>query len=491
MKVLRNCVFGNAVFPSAVSIVAMSALSGCWPSELTEKPPRLASPPAFPTAESLIGAQGAVSYSTVSDLINQKIPKTFSANGNGDDICADLGLLGKHCAGTSYNFSATAGNLTVTPVNGTTIRVAIPVGFSGQGGFRGDGCRYLSCNAKNFNGGMLIHVDLVPSIDASWCPTLSPTISYSWTTNPRVEIAGGIWVDVSGHVSGVVNGKLGEITASVRGAIDCNLVKAEVQKIYGSRSFPFEVPGGAKGHVNLTPTGIGFSGFQFDPSELRLAAMMKANVEVAGTPIAPASLPLPPLQAIPAQPPSMKIAVPIRAPHSTIQKAISDAIAGKTFSGDSPLGPARVTVKRVEIYPSAGRMVIGLSVEADLPKRWLDVSGDVYLLGKPVVDSSTRIRLDEIGFARKIDNDIWNAATGIFEKQIVAEIRKAAVYDFSSDVEKAKAALMAELGKPSTTPGIQVKLEDVSIALGRLAVADQELAAEGVFSGKTTLIARP
>lgn len=488
----------------ALAVLAPILMVGCARTELSEKPPNSASKPSFPTRESTISAEGVVPLASLTDAVNSKIPKQFSKSGNGDDLCANVPGIGdlidiltgrrgsaRVCVGTQYEFNAKAGTVSVAAVNPSTVRISAPISFSGTGGFRGDGCRLLSCSAKNFNGGALIQIDVSPTVDQAWCPKLNASVSYNWTSNPRVEIVGGVWVDVSGQVSGELNKQIENIKNAINATVDCSMIKQELSKVYGSRAFPVAIPGSPPAVVNVQPTGFGLSALSVEPDKLRLSAQITAKVDVADKPIAVGPLPLPPMQQLPAGTPLMTVALPVRVSYEVLRTALGVSLEGKSFTGDTALGKATVTVKRVEVYPSGERLVIGLKVAADLPSKWFDVSGDVYLLAKPVVDTPTKLRLAEIGFARKLDSPFWEVATAVFEKQIIAKITEVGHYDLTRDIDSAKTALNKALQDAGSTPGVTVTLSDISMGIGRIAVASTELAVEGVFSAKTTVTAKP
>jgi hypothetical protein len=466
-------------------------LAGCFDTQLTEKPSRGGNAAAsFSPGTSTLGAQASIALADAAKTINERVPASFSNSGNGEDLCA--WILGvRTCVGTHFSWNAARDAMTLSAPNSNTLRVSVPISFSGQGGFRGDGCRVLSCNAKNFQGSLVANIDLSPSIDKDWCPRLDANVSYAWVSNPRVEIVGRVWVDVTGSVNGKIQESLGDIRQAAQRALDCGKVKPEFQKVYGSRTYPVKLPDGQSMHVNFRPSGLGQSGLFIDQNSLRVSALLQGTLEVSGTPLSPEQLPLPTLAKIPAVPPQVNVAVAVKAPYEALTKAATAALAGKTFEGAAAQGKAKVTVKGVEIYPSGERVVVGLKVAADLPTRWLDVSGDVYLFAKPVVDSATKVRLADIGFARKLDNEIWSLGTALFEKQIIDALASVAVYDFANDIANAKKSLQEALARPATAPGVRATLDDVSIGVGRVAVTDKDLAAEGLFAAKVSLAVTP
>lgn len=484
-------------------LLGISALTGCasWGrKELSEKPKRSSSMPSFQTKPSTIGALATVPIGEISDILNEKIPQEFSDSGNGGDACIQgpgfktdfppIDIPGpKVCAGTKYEFTARrAGPVSVSAIGSETLRLTLPIDFSGKGGFRGDGAKLLKLDAKNFKGGVNVTTDLRPRLTSEWCPQLDASVDFSWTQNPKVEIVGGVWVDVRGQVEGKIREKIPELVEKAKSAIDCVTFKMQVAKVYGSRTFPIELADSSKAHVNVLPTDVGFSGLQFEPSLLKAAAIMTASMEVSDKPLTPAVLALPPLRKIPAATPQTIVALPVRVPYETLEGKLNAVLGGKTFTSDTSIGKVSVTANNVEIYPFDKRLAIGVHLKADLPRRWLDTSGTVYLFATPVVEADgVRISITDVGFSRKLDNDFWNAATVLFEGPILGEIKKAATYDLTSDIAKLKAMLTKKLQDPVSTPGMVVTVENVSIRLGRIAVAEKELAVEGLFTANVSI----
>lgn len=373
--------------------------------------------------------------------------------------------------------------------------MTLPVSFDGNGGFSDNGeigkrvIRLLSLGAKNFDGALIINADLTPALGEDWCPKLNVAVTYRWTSDPKVEIVSGVKVTVKGEVEKAINDKLPELVATARDAIDCTRFKAEVAKVYGSRTFPVDIPNVGKVHINVTPTNIAFSGVSVTPSDVSAAVAMTAIVDVSGTPLTPALLLLPKLTTIKAEPPVMSVAVTIRAPYTLLTTAVTAAVVGKTFEQETPAGKAKIKVNGVEVYPSNGKIVLGVDVDADMPSGVPDARGRIYLLATPKVEGGTRISLPDISYTTALDSTFWAAASALFEGPIKKAIRDAAVYDLTNDAVKAREAIAKALADPALAPGLKVSVSNVDMKLGRLAVADKEFAAEGLFSAAATVVA--
>jgi hypothetical protein len=156
----------------AISVVVVSILVGVWwywqrDRNLSEAPPESALAPPPDTAQSTIAVNVTVPFSLLAAQAEKSAPSNYSDGGNGPDACVDLGLLGKSCAGTQYHFSVSRGPISFGPGPDNSIRAAVPLAISGKGGFRGDGAKLLSLDAKNFRGKVEAYADMKLGLECS------------------------------------------------------------------------------------------------------------------------------------------------------------------------------------------------------------------------------------------------------------------------------------------------------------------------------------
>lgn len=477
------------------SIAALMAagilLSACGRSDISERPvvDRSGGGVQINTQPSTIGALVAIPLAQAIQSANTALPRAYSQDwSNGEDACVDLGWLGKHCVGTRYKYNVGRGDITVAPVGTNAVKLSVDISLDGQGGLRGDLSKWIKADAKNFDAAAKLDIILTPKFGSDWCPTIDVVPSYNWTKNPRVEIVSRVNVDVSGQVNKVLSDKIPLIVQAVQGSINCAQFKSQLASIYGKRTFPIEVTPGHTAHVNVEPLDFAFSGFNVDTQAIRLAALLTAKVEVSATPIAMSALPLPPLKSIGVgAPPRISLAIPLRAPFALLQTEAQKLIGGKSFEGDTPAGKVKATVNKVEIYPtSGGKVAVGIDIDAKLPGKLLDTKGTIFVVGMPMTEGRTVVRLKDPSFTRILDNDVWNALSALFDSQIRGELDKSLRYNFAGDVEKAKKALADKLADPTAIANARLKVADVDMGLGRVAVNGTDLVAEALFGANVT-----
>jgi hypothetical protein len=474
------------------ALAAAALLGACGRSDISERPAvnNDAVATSIVTKPSTIGALVAIPLAQAMKAVNAALPRTYDQDWtDGEDACADLGILGKHCVGTKYKYNVGRGDIAITPVGTNAVKLSVDVSIDGQGGFRGDLPKLLKADAKNFDAAAKVDIVLTPKMGPDWCPTIEVVPSYSWTKKPRVEIVSGVNVEVSEPVNRALSDKIPRIVQAIQGLINCAQFKSQLVSVYGKRTFPVEVTPGQKIHVNVEPLDFAFSGFKVDTKTIRLAALLTAKIEVSGTPITPSPLPLPTLKTIEAGvSPRIEVAVPLRAPFMLLQSEAQKLVGGKTFEGDTSAGKVEATVNKVEIYPTyRGKIAVGIDFDAKLPGKFLETKGTVFVVGTPVKEGRTVVRLKDPTFTRILDNDVWNALSALFDSQIRGELDKSLRYNFAGDIEKAKKALADKLVDPATIPNARAKLTEVDIGLGRVAVNGTELVVEALFGANVTV----
>ncbi|MCB3523550.1 DUF4403 family protein [Klebsiella variicola] len=470
-------------------------LTGCDDKQLSERPiPSTASTPvSLPTRESTISAIVSIPLPTLTSMINKLTPQSYSASGNGSDACAtlyDYEIFGlkdskKVCAGTQYNLTAhRAGPITVIPSGTGSLRIAIPIEFNGSGGFRGDVASAIKVDKKNFSGGINLIANLTPSLGSDWCPNIDTSVSYDWLSNPRVEIVGGIWVDVKDLVQGKVTEKLPELVNALKKSIDCDRFKMSIQDVYGIKTFPINIPNTGLLHINVHPTDIGFSGVHIENNIVQFTASISANAEISSSPAEIKKLPLPTLKKIPISPPLLTLSVPIKIPYTDITQIAKKNLTNTTYETITSAGKIKVTIKDVEVYPSNSRLVVGVNIDATLPGKFFNTKGWVYIFGTPAVDNKTLIHLTNTGFSQTLDNSFWIATAHLFNTQIKNKIEKMVSYDLTPQLLKMKEEVATTLSDPTKTLNLKITATEIEMSVGRLAVTSKDFFSEGLLSAK-------
>lgn len=468
-------------------------LSGCLlfqrSVELNERPVPGSSAAPVPQEPSRIALGVEIPLSTVQEEANRGLPGELREEKK-DRVCDSVRMgpswspwVERVCADVRYDVRVRSGPVSISRgPSANTLRASVPVRFDGTVGFRGDLADVLSLDRKNFDGSIVVYSDVSVGIGSDWCPALRANTNFTWQEDPRLEVIDGVYVGIDDLIEGPLNNALNGVSSSIAGAVDCPALRSDLEQAWASASFPIGGSDEPVGYVNVKPRSLGLSAFTVDAGAIRLESLLVADVAVEEEPADGTALPLPELARIPAVPSELALNLPVRIGYDTLVREAEAALVGKEFSAESEAGESRVRIREVEVFPSGDRLALGLSFRADLPSRLLDAEGWIYVLGSPTVsDDGTTVSVEDVSFARIVDNDAWNLLSAVFENRIVSELEDALTFDVSPQLEEMRQRVEEGFRDDQGNVPVSVSLADVSISLGPIVPADSFLEATALF----------
>jgi hypothetical protein len=149
------------------------------------------------------------------------------------------------------------------------------------------------------------------------------------------------------------------------------------------------------------------------------------------------------------QPPAVegiRLAVPVSVDYRTLSDVLADALRDRVFAFDVGGRPAEVRIDEVTVYPSAPRVVLGLHVDADLPRQWMDTRGWIYLSATPAFDAKTgTLTLHDLDVARAVDNAWVRVFSTALHARLVRELEQHARLELAGPLERATQSANAML----------------------------------------------
>lgn len=299
-------------------------------------------------------------------------------------------------------------------------------------------------------------------------PVLDPgEIAFAWDNEAEIEILGNsrffdAWrLPVGRHLNGPIRDRLTEAFREQGRAIPCELVRAELLRVWRSYAFPIEMEGLPTLYANVEPTDLSVAGLDIRDEGVRILAGMEAKVVVSDVKGPEGALPSTPANtALQNREGQINLAVPLALTYGTIREEALAALGSEPQVIATPAGEVSVIVKDLEVYPSGERIALGVSFSADLPGNPFDTQGVLWLSARPIVDAEGRqVRLEEIAMTRQLESPLWGALTAAFEEEIEAELARAVTYDLTADIARATQAIEAAAA--------QASVEGVRFTLGK------------------------
>jgi hypothetical protein len=499
------------------TLACLLGLAAC-DAPLSEKPPlksTSAAPPA-PT-DSVIELIARLPYATIIKVADGKIPKTSPISGGGRLACLNVpfvdpprsgfrqecGILGcfpvpfvdlpnagmrDECA--DYRWSADVNK--VGPLNiskaATSMRVAQGVEVKGALGLSGALAGLLSMSGKNVDIRVAAIMDVNARLDNAWCPVINVQPVGRWIHEARIEVIGRsclpfasqiclnpVAIDLADKLNEEFDRQRGAIQQGAASILPCETLRVLLAPHW--RPYAIKIDRGTQApmFLNISPSSASFSGLLPENDHLKLVVRIGARTQLMPTSIQVAPIPLPSLGDVAAERGGLTVNLQTHAPYQLLKTELSAAIKDKVFQMDVPGGTAKVTVKDVDVYPSDSLLVVGLQVVADVPGKWLNTSGWIYLSGKPsIARQGKAMKVDNIAFSAALDQKFWSVVHVLFQQQILSFLNSRATFDLDELIAKATTQLSASISKAEIR-GLKISAGTPAISLTGVHVAAEGL----------------
>ena len=452
---------------------------------LSGEPPRRAAALHLPSQESAVALGLRLPLDLLQGVAEQIIPAKFHQTS-------------EEGADTRYDLTVTrTSRIKLTEYRGQ-LRATVALALNGTVGLGGGLASLLFFDAKAVEAAAEAQVDFTIGMDDGWCPVTQVAVSYRWTSTPRLEIFGGVWIDIEDRMRTQVEEALRGLPGQIKSLVPCGEVREQALALWQPRSVTVQLPAAPPLYVSIHPQSVGLSELVVDPRDVRLVLGLRARTSIASAP--PGPLPatfLPPLRPLSHSATEhdgrLRLSIPVRAGYDMIRDWLMQEFGREDLAIETPLGPAKLRVRDIFVYPSAPALSLAVTFDADMPGHWPDTKGRVVVSARPVLSQDGRsIRLADLKFARSLDSMVWSMASIVFEQQIRNWLSKIAVYDMKDVMDGAMAELRQRLSDPAFTGGLRVSLTRPSLRLQQVVPENDALtilgAAEaGVEAEITTL----
>jgi Domain of unknown function (DUF4403) len=291
-------------------------------------------------------------------------------------------------------------------------------------------------------GSMDVFVDAKPRLTKDWTVALNMAQSYRWTEPPLLRIFGrdiAIAQRVEPQIRAQSRRVEGLVAARMR-AID---VRRKAETAWRQAFTPVQIADNF--WLRMTPQSVAFAGLHSTSDVLEGAIEFSGPVETDFGGAAPAvtPTPLPQLGADVVDPGHFEFLVPVTLSYQILREVIQP-VASQAFNA---------TVKDVDVYPSNGKLVIGL--QFDSPPAGADATPDgwIYLTAQLKAEGTgSTLTLDGAQFApgapsgRTLDiSKILDAA----RQKVLADYKP----QYDAVLQQANAKLTRDLGNGFRSQG--------------------------------------
>jgi hypothetical protein len=358
------------------------AVPFCWlltasQAFAVDKPPLSADDATPAVTTSKISAVVEFGLDAIDTALERKIPRRLASFEDGGRSCWNRRILGRDVnIDCSYEGTVDRTGPIALRAEAGKLNASMPLVGSVEGQGVGRFARLLHGTGE---GAMMVYAGARPRLRPDWSVSLDMSEGFRWQQPPTLQIL-GFRINLTKYIEPRIRAQLSRVQGDVAKNIAALNIKAKAASAWKQAFAVVPIVDQPAIWLQTTPHSIAFSGVRAE------GKVLEGSLEIAGTattsvgaaPPANPPTPLPALGDEVSEPGRFEIIVPVIIDYAAIRQKLQDAATA------DPNGPK---LSGFEIYPSAGKLVVGLRVGVSPTD-----SGDwVYLTATPKVDDATQM----------------------------------------------------------------------------------------------------
>jgi hypothetical protein len=367
-QALRSHVSFSTLVLLCTTAFAGTALAG-------DKPPVMPDQPSALTTPSRVSATIVFGLPSIASAVERNVPKRLAT------IDERIGCVNKRVlvfrirANCDVNGFVDRGAMSIYG-RGDYIVGSIPI----FGTIEGQGAnRFTSRIHGDAEGRAMVEVESRPKLTKDWSVDLNFSDSFHWTEPPVLHVLGRD-ISLTKYDEPSIRRQLGRIRAQAQQAARRLDLHDKAAKAWEQAFQPVQISQDPPVWLQITPASAAFAGVHANAKDLSGSLELTGTVQtlVGQPPSAVTPPPLPALGNDVAQPGTFDVLLPVRVNYDAMRDKIMQMVAA---SKAAPI------VKEMQIYPSSGKLVIGIRVAK--PGDTDPAAGEwLYLSGALSVDPS-------------------------------------------------------------------------------------------------------
>jgi hypothetical protein len=335
---------------STIVLLCAGSLAVCLavPAAAGEKPPVIPDQPSALTIPSRVSAVVEFGLPAVASAIERDIPKRLATIDERIGCVNRRVLVFRIRANCDVDGFVDRGPMSLYG-RGDRIVGSIPI----FGAIEGQGAnRFTARIHGDAEGRAMVEVESRPKLTRDWSVDLNFSDSFHWTEPPVLHVLGRD-IALTKYAEPSIRKQLGRIRAHAQEAVRRLDLHDKAAKAWEQAFQPVQISLDPPVWLQITPASAAFAGVRAGAKNLSgsLELTGTAQTLVGQAPPTVTPTPLPPLGSDISQPGTFEILLPVRVNYDALRDKIMQAVAA---SQAAPI------VKEMQIYPSSGKLVIGV-----------------------------------------------------------------------------------------------------------------------------------
>jgi hypothetical protein len=415
------------------SLAALGLMALCSTASALDKPPLAPDTVAPFSTDSRILASVEFSLPALAAEIEKDIPKRLATINERVSCVHKRVLFARINANCDvYGYVERSGGVSLYG-RGDRIYGSLPI----YGALEGQGAnRFTSHIRGESEASATVEAEARPELTPDWSIDLNFSDALRWNEPPVLHVAGRE-IPISKYAEPKVRAQLAVVRERAIAAVRKLDLHDKAAAAWRQAFEPVQLSATPEIWLQLIPSSVAFAGVRADGKVLRGSLQLSGSAEtVVGQKPAPVTATaLPPLGRDIGQVGQFDVILPVRIGYDVIKDKITQALA--------ILAPAAgMSVNEVEVYPSSGKLVVGLRI-AKASDTDATAGQWAYLTGGLQVDGDAHtIHLSDVNAATD------DPALGPVVSTIVSMLGDKMSIDYASMQENALNAANAKLNRP-------------------------------------------
>jgi hypothetical protein len=335
---------------SPICLILFCATCFAGPAVAGEKPPVIPDQPSSLTTPSRVSATLEFGLPAIASAIERDVPRRLAT------IDERIGCVNKRVlvfrirANCDVDGFVDRGALSLYG-RGDRIVGSVPI----FGSIEGQGAnRFTARIHGDAEGRAMVEVEARPKLRKDWSLDLNFSDSYHWSEPPILHVLGRD-IALTKYAEPSIRKQLGRLRSHAEEAERRLDPHDKAAKAWEQAFQPIQISQDPQIWLQITPASAAFAGIHASAKDLSgsLELTGTAQTLVGQAPAAVTPTPLPPLGDDISQPGAFDILLPVRLNYDALRDKIMQVVAA---SKAAPI------VKEMQIYPSSGKLVIGVRV---------------------------------------------------------------------------------------------------------------------------------
>jgi hypothetical protein len=440
-----------------------------------DKPPLSADTAAPATTTSKISAIVQFGIPAINDALARRVPKVLASFDDRTTSCWHRPVLGRmvNIDCTYSGEVARTGPVSLRAEDGRLVASTPLFGSVEAEGTRGF-ARMLHGDAE---GAMTVFASARPRLRPDWSVSLDMSEGFRWQEPPELQIL-GFRINMSKYVEPKIQAQLSRIQSDVTAKVRAMNIKGKAQQAWQKAFATVQIVDTPAVWLQSTPQSIAFSGVRAEGDVLEGSAeiTLVAQTSLGAQPAAQTPTPLPALGDEVTTPGRFEFIVPVGVTYAAIRQQVQEALAALAGQGGPSFGD-------FEIYPSAGKLVIGLRVTAASgPGEW------VYLTATPTLGDDGIVQFPDLAFQSDATTVAASDVAALLSNSaFLATLKQKVALDIKAERDRLIASANTKLSRP-LGDGFRSEVEVASAGLSKVMLLADSLRVDLRAAGRLRLL---